>query len=73
MGRHNGRNQWASCAQSEAAAHNATWRMAPSAHSFGVWVRIAQALSGPAQSPEFGDGSPALQDDMRRRECGWVT
>ena len=60
----------AGSAQSEAAARNATGRMAPSAHSSGVWLRTVQALSGPAQSPVFGDGSPALQSDMRCRECG---
>ena len=46
------------------------WRV--SAHSFGVWVRTAQALSGPAQSLGFGDGSPALPSDMRCRDRGSV-
>ena len=40
--------------------------------SFGVWVKIVQGRSGPAQTPEFGDGSPVLQNDMRCRECGSV-
>ena len=58
MGRHTGVIPRAGCAQSEAAGRNATGRMAPSAHSFGVWVRTAQALSGPARSPELWRWKP---------------
>ena len=41
--------------------------------SSGVWVRTAQTLYGSARRLESGDGSPVLQDDMPRRECGRVT
>jgi ligand-binding sensor domain-containing protein len=42
--------------------------------SFGLCMRTAQALSGLAQSLDFGDGSPVLQDTtMRRRKCRSVT
>ena len=71
---------WAGCAgESGPAVRNPKrpramlrggWRA--SAHSFGVWVRTAQALSGPAQSLGFGDGSPALPSDMRCRDRGSV-
>ena len=47
------------------------WRLRH--RSFGVWVRTAQALSGPAPSPGFGDGNPVLQSGMRRRECASMT
>ena len=44
--------------------------MAPSAHSFGVCVRTAQALFGLAPNLGFGDGSPVLQSAMRCPERG---
>ena len=61
------------CAQFETAAHNATDRMAPSAVSSGVWVRTVPALSGLAQNPVFGTGSPVRRSAMRCPECGLPT
>src|SRR5215468_8221240 len=48
---------WVGCAQSEAAACSVTGRMARLALSFGVWLRIAQALFGPPRRRGFGAGS----------------
>ena len=41
--------------------------------SFGVWLRTIPALSGSAQTLDFGGGSPAHQSDMQYRECGLPT
>ena len=47
--------------------------MVPSAHLFGVWVRTAQALSGPAPTPEFGDGTRVLHNVTQCRDCELAT
>ena len=47
--------------------------MAPSVRSSGVWLRTAQALSGPVLNPGFGDGSLVLLSAIRCRRCGSAT